>query len=148
MNTLSHNPAFVAYAIACLVLCGNLLFLWGYSGAVRSKAKSTPNSEDVAIFGGALAEADPPAIARILRAHSNAQASVYPFLFLGLIYVLAGGGAALGAAYFTVFSAARLLHSYAYIAGKQPWRTIFFVTGALATGVLMVNDAWLILAAH
>jgi uncharacterized MAPEG superfamily protein len=62
--------------------------------------------------------------------------------------VLADGGATLGITYFGAFSAARLLHSYAYVAGKQPWRTICFAAGALATGVLMLNDAWLLFGVH
>jgi uncharacterized MAPEG superfamily protein len=148
MNTLSHSPVFVAYAVACIVLCCNLLFLWGYSGAVRNRLKSTPNSEDVRLFGSTLAETEPPAIARVLRAHSNAQASIYPFLVLGLVYVLADGTAALGTTYFITFCAARLLHSYAYVAAKQPWRTISFVIGALATFALMVNIAWLLVVAR
>jgi hypothetical protein len=42
--------------------------------------------------GAAVAEIDPPIVARILRAHRNAEATIYPFLLLGLVYVLAGGG--------------------------------------------------------
>jgi len=147
MNNLSQSPVFIAYAAACVVLCCNLLFLWVYSGTMRNRVKSTPNAEDVPLFGGALAEIEPPAIARVLRAHSNAQASIYPFLVLGLIYVLAEGTAALGTTYFITFCAARLLHSYAYVAAKQPWRTISFVVGGLVTLALMVNVVWLLVVA-
>lgn len=148
MNNWLGNPTFVAYAISCVVLCGNLLFLWGYSGAARNKTKSTPNKEDSARFGATLAPIDPPEIARVLRAHSNAQASIYPFLALGLVYVLAGGTSGPGTAYFAVFCLARLLHSYAYLTAKQPWRTVFFVVGSLATFVLMGHVVWLLIAAR
>ena len=73
---LSNHPAFVAYAITCVALCCNLIFLWAYSGAARSKAKSTPNSEDASRFNSILADVDPPEIARVLRAHANAQATI------------------------------------------------------------------------
>lgn len=145
-NWLTHQ-AFVAYAISCLILCVNLLFLWGYSGAVRGKVKSTPNVEDVAAFGGSLAEVDPPAVARVLRTHSNAQANIFPFVVVGLLYLLAGGNGGLATIAFGVFTVARLLHSLAYLKQWQPWRTVFYVIGALSTGVLMVNVAWLLVHA-
>lgn len=142
-----HSSVFVAWAAACVVLCCNLLVLWGLSGAMRNKVRSTPNAEDVPLFGGTLAEAEPPEIARMLRAHANAQASILPFLLLGLVYVLADGPAAAGTAYFTTFCVARLLHSWAYVTARQPWRTVSFVLGTLMTFVLMIHAVWLLVAA-
>jgi uncharacterized MAPEG superfamily protein len=147
MNTLSSSTTFLAFAFACVVLCSNLLFLWVRSGAVRSKVKSTPNTEDAAQFGAKLADVDPPDIARVLRAHSNAQASIYPFLALGFVYVLAGGAAAPAIVYAAAFCTARILHSAAYLQGKQPWRTVFFVAGLLVTVALMFHVLWLLIMA-
>ncbi|MEO6102889.1 MAG: MAPEG family protein [Pseudoxanthomonas sp.] len=147
MKNLLGNPAFIAYAITCLALCANLLVLWVYSGVARGKVKVSLNKEDMETFGGSLAEIDPPKVARILRAHSNASASIYPFLSIGLIYLLAGGTAGTAAALFGIFTFARVLHSFAYLNAKQPWRTISFVTGLLATVVLMLVTSWLILRA-
>lgn len=95
------------------------------------------NQEDAIRFGASLAEIDPPKVARVLRAHRNAEASVYPFLFLGLVLVLAGGTAATGMVIFGIFTGSRLLHSIFYLAGKQPRRTVFFTVGGLATIALM-----------
>ena len=67
------NPSFTIYAISALVLCANLLFLWGYSGATRAKTKTAINEEDAAKFGASLAPTDPPAVARVLGAHSNVR---------------------------------------------------------------------------
>ncbi len=145
MNNWLSNPAFLVYAVTCLVLCINLLFLWAYSGATRGKTKTAMNEEDAARFGASLAEMDPPQVARVLRAHRNAEASIYPFLFLGLVFVLAGGPAGTGMVIFGVFTGARLLHSIAYLAGKQPWRTIFFSVGGLATIALMLDIIWLLI---
>jgi uncharacterized MAPEG superfamily protein len=103
------------------------------------------NEEDVARFGGSLSEIDPPPVARILRAHHNAQASIYPFLLLGLVFVLAGGTAVAATILFGVFTIARLLHSFVYVKGKQPWRTVFFIIGGLATIALMLNIVWLMI---
>lgn len=138
MNNLQGNPAFIAYAIACVVLSANLIFLWAFSGATRGKTKTAINPEDAAQFGGTLVEADPPEVARVLRAHANAQANIYPFLFLGLVFVLAGGSAGVVQVIFGIFVAARLAHTFVYLKGKQPWRSIFFIVGGLATIALML----------
>jgi prostaglandin-E synthase 1 len=145
MNNLLSNPAFVVYAIACLVLCLNLFFLWGYSGAVRAKTKTAINPEDSTSRGAALKEVDPPEVARVLRAHSNAAANIYPFLILGLVFVLAGGSARVGAIIFGAFSLVRWLHTLMYLGGKQPWRTICFALGGLASLALLVDVAWLLI---
>ena len=76
---------------------------------------------------------------------ANAQASIYPFFFLGLVFVLAGGTAGTGMVIFGIFTGARLLHSIFYLAGKQPWRTVFFTVGGLATIALMLDIAWLMI---
>lgn len=147
MNELLSNPGFVVYAITCLVLCGNLLFLWVYSGVKRGSIKTSPNQEDAARFGGSFNEMDPQPIARILRAHSNAQAAIYPFLVLGLVYILAGGSGLTATILFGTFTLARLLHSIMYLKAKQPWRTGFFVLGGLATIALMLAIIWLMIRA-
>ncbi len=146
MNLLS-NPVFVAYAVACVALSCNLMFLWAYSGAARNKSKSTPNPEDAAPFHSTVADIDPPAIARVLRAHANAQASIVPFLALGLVYVLGGGPRGPAILYFGIFTVARWLHSWAYLAGRQPWRTIFFTVASLPLLALTGHVVWLLLAA-
>jgi prostaglandin-E synthase 1 len=139
MPNLAANPAFVAYAISILVLSLNLLLLWGYSGSVRGKSKTTPNTEDAGTIarGAKLVEADPPEVARVLRAHRNAMANIIPFAALGLVFVLAGGSATVAEVVFGVFTASRLLHSFTYLAGKQPWRSLSFGLGAVTTLVLM-----------
>jgi prostaglandin-E synthase 1 len=136
MPVLAANPAFVAYAVSVLVLSANLLFLWAYSGSVRGKTKTTPNKED-SKGGASLVESEPPEVARVLRAHKNAMANIVPFAILGLVYVLAGGNATVAVAVFGVFTFARLAHSFAYLGGKQPWRSIWFGLGGLATLTLM-----------
>lgn len=138
MDNLRSNPTFVIYAVTCLLLCANLIFLWAFSGATRGKTKTAINAEDAARFGGTLLDADPPEVARVLRAHANGQANIYPFMFLGLVFVLAGGSTMAAEIIFGIFVAARFAHTYVYLAGKQPWRSIFFIVGGLATIALMI----------
>lgn len=138
MPILQQNPAFTWYAITCLVLCLNLIALWVYSGSARSRTGTAINPEDSERFKARLAETDPPTVARVLRAHRNAEASIYPFLILGLVYVLGGGGARTAAVVFGIFTAARLVHSWAYVTGRQPLRSICFGIGGVALLGLMV----------
>ena len=139
MPTLAANPAFVAYVLSMLVLSLNLLLLWAYSGAVRGKAKVTPNTEDAGTIasGAKVDESNPPEIARVLRAHANAMANIIPFAILGLLFVLLGGSATVAYWVFGIFTAARLMHSFVYLAAKQPWRSLAFGIGGASTLVLM-----------
>ena len=133
-----HSPAFIPYAVTCLVLSFNLILLWLCSGVARFKAKLSINPEDAAQFKTPLADVDPPGVARALRAHANAQAASYPFLLLGLVYVLAGGLFWTATVIFASFVAARLAHAIFYLRAIQPWRTFAFQAGALATLALMI----------
>jgi prostaglandin-E synthase 1 len=142
------TPAFWAYAFTCLVLSLNLLTLWVSSGAIRARSGVAINPEDGARYGALVSEFDPPAVARLLRAHRNAEATIYPFLLLGMVYVLAGGGAGIAVPIFTIFIAARIAHSIVYLRGKQPWRTIAFAASLLAIIALMAAVLRILLTAE
>jgi microsomal prostaglandin-E synthase 1 len=140
-----NNPAFFAYIVTALILCLNLMALWGYSGVARGKSGVAINAEDGALFKVPLSETDPPAVARVLRAHRNAEAVIYPFLILGLIFVLSGGAAWLAKVLFGVFTVARLLHSVVYLNAMQPWRTGLFIVSGACLIALMVSIVVLLL---
>jgi prostaglandin-E synthase 1 len=131
------NPVFLAYAVTCLVLCLNLMMLWVSSGAIRAKGGLAINPEDGARYGVPVSQSDSPAVARLLRAHRNAEATIYPFLLLGLLYVVVGGRVAIAIPLFTIFAIARVVHSIVYLKALQPWRTVAFATSLLAILVLM-----------
>lgn len=144
---MTHNPSFLIYSTSMLVLCLNILFLWGYSGAVRGKTKVTPNPEDLRTTGKDFTlGADPPEVARVLRAHRNAADNILPFGILGLLFVLWGGSPLLTAIFCGVFVAARIGHSLSYLTEKQPWRTISFVVGGLDTLAMVAFLAKTLLA--
>jgi microsomal prostaglandin-E synthase 1 len=145
MLLTASNPTFVYYVISVVALSGLLLFLWAYSGAVRGKTKTAMNPEDGGRFNATVVEHDPPAVARVLRAHKNAQANIYPYFAVGLVFVCLGGGATMGAVLFAIFTVARFVHAAVYLAGKQPWRTIAFLFGSIATLVLMVDVVMMLL---
>jgi microsomal prostaglandin-E synthase 1 len=136
------GPALLAYAVVCVVLVADMLFLWVYSGVVRARGGVAINPEDAARFGVPLSEIDPPQVARVLRAHANAQATIFPFLTLALAFALIGGSLPSALILFTIFTAARIAHSAAYLRGAQPWRTLSFIVGGLTTIVLIVLLVW------
>lgn len=141
MGNLTQNPAFVAYCLCAAVLTLNLLGLWGYSGAVRTKTKTTPNPEDsTTVAKGAEVMAEtPPEVARVLRAHANATANNIPFLVLGFLYVLLGASPMMAWILFGAFTVARIGHTFAYLGEKQPWRTILFSIGGVLSLVVWVE---------
>ena len=71
-------------------------------------------------------------LARAMRIHRNATATVVPFLFLALIYVLLGAPANVAWGLFGTFTVARVLHSIVYAMGVQPWRTVLYSLSQLA----------------
>lgn len=139
----TQNPAFVAYALASCVLILNQLVLWMMSGGVRGKSKTAVNPEDLLSIakGSALLDSgkEPPEVARVMRVHANGQANILPFLFIGALFVQVGGSAGEAQLLFGVFTAARVLYSIVYMAGKQPWRTILFFVGLATTLATMVE---------
>jgi uncharacterized MAPEG superfamily protein len=132
------NTTFRAYALSCIVLTINLLALWILSGARRVRTGVAINPEDAARYGVPVSETDPPAVARLLRAHRNAEAVIYPFLVLGTLFVLAGGTSRIAVPIFVVFVLARIAHSIVYVRGLQPWRTITFALSLVALVALML----------
>lgn len=139
MPTLWTTPSFAIYCLFAALLCFNLMGLWGFSGAVRARTKTAVNEEDIPTVskGAKLLPDDPPEVARVLRAHANAMANIVPFLVLGLLYVLLGAPPKMAWAVFGGFTAARWMHSFVYLGGKQPWRTIFFGIAGLISLFLL-----------
>lgn len=138
------HDTLVIYAITSLLLCFNMLALWGYSGAVRAKTGVAINAEDAVLNKARLEHFDPDPVARVLRVHRNADSNVMPFLLLGLIFVLLGGPPLHAEILFGAFTVLRYAHSVIYLAGKQPWRTVCFIGSALVTVCLMGDIIWLL----
>jgi microsomal prostaglandin-E synthase 1 len=141
------NQTFFAYGLTTLFLSLNLLLLWISSGTLRARSGVAINPEDGARYGVPVSVTDPPAVARILRVHRNAEATTYPFLALGLVYVLIGGSVQVAAPIFTIFTLSRIAHSIVYLKAMQPWRTLTFAASLLSILALMAADLHSLLAA-
>jgi microsomal prostaglandin-E synthase 1 len=138
---LLSNKAFVIYCLMSMVLSVMLVALWGYSGGVRGKTKTTPNPEDAGTVakGATVTDAEPSEVGRVMRVYNNSAANVVPFLVLALLYSLVGATEMMAWILFGGFTAARVLYAFAYLGGKQPWRTIFFVLGQLCILAVVVQ---------
>jgi glutathione S-transferase len=131
MHDLLSSPAFNLYALASTVLALHLLALALWTGTLRTLRKQYVNPEDAALNKAEKADADHPDVARTRRAHANALENALPFFVVGALYALSGATRTGALVYFSVFVAARLLHSVFYLWGRQPWRTLMFVVGVL-----------------
>jgi uncharacterized MAPEG superfamily protein len=130
----TEQPAFAVYALTAAFVSVHMILLDSWGGATRARTKTAVNVEDTSTVakGAQLVESDPPEVARVMRAHRNMVANGLPFLLLGLVWVLLGAERNTALALFATFAGARVVHTIAYLAGKQPFRTLSFVIGQLA----------------
>lgn len=139
---MAKDPVLVAYALTVAVNSLNLLVLWSLSGVARGRTKTVLNPEDAEMAqrrGASVVAVDPPEVARVLRVHRNSFDNTIPFLLLGLVFTVLGPHALEAQILFGVFTAARLVFSFAYLNALQPWRTLGFGVGFLTTLVLTVE---------
>lgn len=136
-----HSRAFALYALFAVTLSVLLLVVDASSGAVRSKSKTTPNPEDVRTVnkGATVVDADPDAVARVMRAHRNALANIVPFLIVMFVYVALGATAQWVLILCGIFTAMRVMHALVYIRALQPWRTISFAVGQLCIAAAAIQ---------
>lgn len=129
MPQVPHPEVFASYAVSVSLLVLNLFFLAFVTATGRGKNKAFLNPEDK---GYQASTSDNDWVARVMRAHRNAIENILPFVAIGLLYSLTIGTPLGAKLYFGIFVAARWLHSIVYLAGKQPFRTMFFAAGALS----------------
>jgi len=134
------------FAISTVVHWLNITVLWNMSGGVRGKTKTTLNPEDARQFKTNLVESEPAEVARVLRAHRNTADNTLPFLFVALVFVMAGPSALEAYIFLYGFMAARVLYSVCYLKGVQPWRTIFYGISVLLAAGTAIDALRLVLS--
>lgn len=127
------SPALQLYALFSTVLAVQLLALALWTGTVRVMKKQWVNPEDAKLSKGENVQVDHPDVARVKRAHQNAIENAIPFFAVGFLYAGVAPSKNAALIYFGTFTAARLLHSVFYLWGRQPFRTMMFGVGVLAT---------------
>jgi prostaglandin-E synthase 1 len=137
-NLLLALPGFRLYALCVIVLVLKMNATGIFTAMTRGRLKVAVNPEDAASFGAQLTAAEHPDVERVLRAHRNDLENIPSFFILGLIAVMAGAPLLGMQIAFIAFTAARVLHTIAYVKAMQPWRTMSFGIGTLAKLALMV----------
>jgi uncharacterized MAPEG superfamily protein len=121
------------YALVSAILVLQLILLAFWVGAMRTIRKQYTNPEDKVVIKGALVDDDHADVLRAKRAHLNALENAVPFFAVGALYAASGPSLMGAQVYFFTFLGARVLHSIFYLWGRQPFRTLCFAIGALAT---------------
>lgn len=138
---MNKDPVFVAYALTVVVNSLNILVLWNFSGGTRGKTRTTPNPEDArtVVKGAQVVASDPDSVARVLRAHRNTADNTLPFLLLALVFVQLRPDPLEAQILLGTFTGARIFYTICYLGQIQPWRTITYGIGVLATLALVVE---------
>jgi microsomal prostaglandin-E synthase 1 len=133
MQTFLELPGFKPLALFSSLLALKMFAVAVVTANRRRLAKVVLNTEDVPINPGSHAEPqEAPETLRAKRAHLNDVENIPAFLAIATIYTLAGASANGAWAYFGVYFAARLIHTFCYLNGVQPWRSASFFLGQFA----------------
>jgi uncharacterized MAPEG superfamily protein len=136
-----YLPAWKPYVLFAVLLVLKMGAVGFYTARARAVARVVQNPEDVRVNppGTRVEPTEASQTQRAKRAHQNDLENIPSFLFLGLLFVLLGGSALGGWAYFAFYFVARTLHTIFYLRAMQPWRTAAFTFGQLAVLGLMVQ---------
>ena len=142
MHELMQDSTVRLYALCAAILVLKMSFTGSATGIMRMRRGAYVTSEDYKFMGREAAAAD-ETVERLRRAHQNDLENIPPFLIIGLLYALSNPSSGIASGLFVIFTLARLLHTATYLAGMQPWRSIFFEVGHISllvtTILLLVN---------
>ncbi len=140
------DPVFQSYVGSVILLSLNLLGLANATALTRGQHSEVINPEDKKLNDKATVVFDEgnDKTQRYRRAHRNALENVPLFMITGLIFAMVwmGSSTAVAAGIFFGFAVLRIGHSFCYVKGIQPFRTLFFVLGALTQFVMLCLIAW------
>ncbi|XP_051685474.1 prostaglandin E synthase [Oryctolagus cuniculus] len=135
-------------ALPAFLLCSALLVLKMYvvaviTGQVRLRKKAFANPEDALRHGGPQYCRSDPDVERCLRAHRNDMETIYPFLFLGLVYSFLGPEPSVAWMHFLVFFLGRLVHTVAYLGKlRPPTRSVAYTLAQLPCASMALQILW------
>lgn len=80
---------------------------------------------------------------RCLRAHRNDMETIYPFLFLGLVYSFLGPNPFVARMHFLVFFLGRVVHTVAYLGKlRAPTRSLAYTVAQLPCASMALQIIW------
>jgi uncharacterized MAPEG superfamily protein len=145
LSQLYAIPAFRTYAIVTMLLVVKMIAVGLYTGLLRTRRQAFPAPEDYPVFGGAPRGTIDDDIERARRAHRNDLENILPFLAAALPFALTAPSLWAARLYFWGFLIARIMHTVAYLSGRQPHRTIAFAVGAILTLAMVVHTLIILL---
>jgi uncharacterized MAPEG superfamily protein len=129
-----------AYALTTVALFLKMFSTSIVQGAGRFGANTFVIPEDARFYGKtAPAAAEAPIVQRAQAVWRDDLENIPIFLFLGLVYILARCWPAGAVIYFSIFVAARILHSIFYFKAMQPWRNFAYDIGIVICFVLSAH---------
>jgi glutathione S-transferase len=135
-----NAQALKALGVATSLLCFKMFAVGITQGLVRAKNKVYTNPEDAALLAkGVKADAEHPNYLRASNAYRNDLENIPIFIGLAWAFLHLHCADALAPTYFAVFTAARFGHTFFYLKGLQPWRTISFGIGVLVNMAMAVQ---------
>jgi uncharacterized MAPEG superfamily protein len=139
MDEFLAAPATRLFAVVYLLLVVKMVVVGSYTSMLRIRRRVYATPEDYAAVGLAPRPARDEEIERTRRAHRNDLENILPFFGVGLLYVLARPSLGAARVLLLGFLLARVLHSFFYIRGLQPYRTIAFGAGSLLMLAMLVR---------
>merc|ERR1712002_10781 len=121
-----------AYAFYSAIILAKMLLMPLLTARQRFATKSFISSEDIAgkDKDDGFTTGPNEDVERVRRAHQNDIENIFPFLFLGLLYILTNPAVATATLVFRIFVGARILHTIVYLLViPQPARALAFFAG-------------------
>lgn len=125
------SAAMAVYACCVVVLFFKMLAISCYQGYFRLRYLAFANPEDAAVFKRPALSVERPEVIRGQQAWRNDLESIPLFIALGGLALALEVAAGVTTWLSLVFTAARVLHTLAYLTGRQPWRTLSYAVGTL-----------------
>merc|ERR1712212_136838 len=134
-NTAQRTPAmnadpelFKAYAFYAAVVTVKVLMMAFLTARQRFRTGVFISSEDAKQPGTKTGVNED--VERVRRAHQNDIENVFPFLFLGFLYIFTNPAYSTALLVFRLFAGARILHTIVYLnVIPQPARALTFFAG-------------------
>nr|XP_034983202.1 microsomal glutathione S-transferase 1 [Zootoca vivipara]XP_034983203.1 microsomal glutathione S-transferase 1 [Zootoca vivipara]XP_034983204.1 microsomal glutathione S-transferase 1 [Zootoca vivipara] len=147
LNEIVDMDVMTAYTFHAVILIVKMMLMSPLTGYLRMKNKAFANPEDVATFvKGEAAKKylrTDPDVERVRRLHRNDLENIIPFLFIAFFYSFTGISETTALIHFRIFTAARLLHTIAYLVPlPQPCRGLGFGVGLLVTFSMIFQLLW------
>lgn len=126
---MDNLPGLAAFAIALVALFAKTTLTSMVQVVSRLRSGQFPLPEDAALMGRKPAQAEAALPQRCANIWRNDVENLPLFLALALSYVLLGASRESAQLLFGVYVGVRYAHTVAYLAGRQPWRAVFYLAG-------------------